>query len=195
MFRFSAGEIQATRIDGGDFFDFHAKGGTFSTSIAAINGVFSGAVSGTTGTFTTSLISPAWIPAGGTAAVTGTLTVGGAGNNWASNNITLAAGGQVASTSFTSYATGSVQWVGRALFKSPADAVISLGANAGTTGIRADASVDGTLSIQSFAGADTATVKANKLQITGLPAFVALDKYVTVDSSGNFHISALGPAS
>lgn len=53
----------------------------------------------------------------------------------------------------------------------------------------------GVLQVLGASSADTATLKANKLQITGLPAFVASDKYVVVDSSGNFHVSALGPAS
>lgn len=38
-------------------------------------------------------------------------------------------------------------------------------------------------------------VTATTIQATGLGAFVASDKYVVVDSSGNFHKSALGPIS
>ncbi len=105
----------------------------------------------------------------------------GTGNTWVSNNLTLASGGQAAASHFTAYATGDFQWVGRATIKSPADGVISLGPNAATTGIRADASVDGVLSFQSFAGADTAIVKANQFQTTGS---TTLQNFTFVNATG-----------
>jgi hypothetical protein len=39
------------------------------------------------------------------------------------------------------------------------------------------------------------TLVAGSLRISGLPAFVAGDHYLVADSSGNVHLSALGPAS
>ncbi len=80
-------------------------------------------------------------------------------------------------------------------FRGAGDGIFQWRAGGGN-GFRIDAkTTSGVMAVLSVAGADTATVKANKLQITGLPAFVASDKYVVVDSSGNFHVSALGPAS
>lgn len=117
-------------------------------SIAATTGV-----SGTTGTFTTSLISPAWIPAGATAAVTGTLTV--------SVDALITGSARVGTAN-------DISWNGRMLLGSPADGVMSLRTNAGASGVRIDvATVDGTAAVLSRAGADTAIIKANKVNATG----------------------------
>lgn len=76
------------------------------------------------------------------------------------------------------------------------DGVLGMFNNVESKGVQFSVAVtDGTLQILSKTGADTATAKVNKLQITGLGAFAAGDKYVIADATGNFHVSALGPAS
>ncbi len=55
--------------------------------------------------------------------------------------------------------------------------------------------VNSALALSITPGAAPAIALYGAVQASALGAFVAADKYVTVDSSGNFHKSAVGPAS
>lgn len=144
-----------------------------------------------TGYFGTSIVTPAWIPAGGTAAVTGTLTVSSTSTftgGLTANGGIVTAGAQIG-------AGNDIEWNGRVRLNSTSNERLVLTNQLASKGFLFDTNVDGTAAFLSRAGADTAILKANKGVFTGLPAFVASDKYVVIDSSGNLHASALGPAS
>lgn len=112
------------------------------------------------------------------------------------DGVTLSANIGKFSTGMTVNAGSFMNFNGHGLMRSPSDGVFSLSNDAENKGFRIDGNTtSGVAAFLALAGADTATVKANKAQITGLGAFASGDKYVIVDASGNFHVSALGPAS
>lgn len=99
--------------------------------------------------------------------------------------ITVTAGTAVG---YSAHATAAGTAIGT-LTQATAAGAIAIGYDSAGT-----AATSGTADL-AVIGTTRTTLQVQKLTVPGLGAFATGDKYVIVDSSGHFHISALGPAS
>jgi hypothetical protein len=113
------------------------------------------------------------------------------GDIWSNGNITL--GGNIVAGAQSSYLFSNLGG-----FKGAnTDGIVKLVKDSQTTGVTLSAATDGTFNVLSFAGADTATVKANKVngtagfQFNGTNGFTGTGIYTTLTIQGGIITNAV----
>lgn len=206
----SAEEWDTVTLASGDVYEWASDGSFVKDSSGNKKMVIGGAVAATTlsvsGASTLAAVTASGLitaNAGLTVASGQTLTLTGA---------TVAGVGAITSTGLLSVTTAPTAYVakfgGTAVSKitiaSPAadGGIMDLAAVNAAEGANVVLRINGGLSISAAgainAGSNSITggaISGTTAKFTSLGAFAASDKYVIVDASGNFHISALGPAS